>query len=232
MREPEPGSARAARRQALHRTRRSVTTVILDMGGVVIPTLFERVRVPSFPSGPFGDAATPDPEYRKVERGELQERDYWAGVAARHPDLDIGELWRNCSTVRAETAGLVRRIGGRVRVTAFTNDMTHWFGPEWPSRFPVLRAFDTILEAAVLGVLKPDPAAFRAAAAALGEHPRRCLFVDDLAANLDGAADVGMSTLLFDVRDAPRSMNRVAERLGLPPQTGGPRIFTTRGGRS
>ena len=41
-----------------------------------------------------------------------------------------------------------------------------------------------------------------------------------------------MSTLLFDVRDAPRSMNRVAERLGLPPETGGPRIFTTRGRRS
>lgn len=232
MREPEPGGVRAARRQVLHRTRRSVATVILDMGGVVIPTLFERVRVPTFPSGPFGDAARPDPEYRKVENGQLQEREYWAAVAARHPELDIGELWRSCSIVRAEAAGLVRRIGGRVRVTAFTNDMSHWFGPDWPSRFPVLGAFDTILEAAVLGVLKPDPAAFTAAARALGEDPRRCLFVDDLAANLDGAAEVGMSTLLFDVRDAPRSMNRIAERLGLPPDGGGPRIFGTRGRRT
>lgn len=227
MRDPEQGSARALRRQALRRTRAAVTTVVLDMGGVVIPTLFERVRVPSFPSGPFHDAARPDAEYVKVENGQLQERDYWAQLAARHPELDIGELWRNCSIVREEMTGLLHRIGGRVRVTAFTNDMAHWFGSDWPARFPVLQAFDTILEASVLGILKPDPAAFRAAAAALGEDPRRCLFVDDLASNLDGAAAIGMHTHLFDVRDAAGSMDRIAGLLGLPPATTGRRVFTT-----
>ncbi|MGD9985408.1 HAD-IA family hydrolase [Pseudonocardia sp.] len=220
------------RRQALRRTRPALTTVVLDMGGVVIPTLFERVRVPSFPAGPFSDAARPDAEYAKVENGQLPERDYWAQLTARHPELDIGELWRNCSVVREEMTGLLQRIGGRVRVAAFTNDMAHWFGTDWPSRFPVLRAFDMILEASVLGVMKPDPEAFHAAAAALGEDPRRCLFVDDLAANLGGAAAVGMHTQLFDVRDAPGSMDRIAVALGLPPVTVGRRVFTTpRGNR-
>ncbi|WP_345613561.1 HAD-IA family hydrolase [Pseudonocardia adelaidensis] len=203
------------------------TTVLLDMGGVVIPTLFERVRLPSFPCGPFQDKASPDVEYEKVENGQIQERDYWAQLAARHPELDIGELWRNCSSVREEMTTLLRRIGGRVRVAAFTNDMAHWFGPDWPSRFPLLRAFDTILEASALGVMKPDPAAFRAAADALGEDPRRCLFVDDLAANLGGAAAIGMHTQLFDVRDAPGSMDRIAAALGLPPVNAGRRLFTT-----
>jgi putative hydrolase of the HAD superfamily len=204
-----------------------VTTVILDVGGVVIPTLFERVRVPSFPSGPFQDRARPDPEYAQVERGQLQERDYWAQLAARHPELDIGELWRSCSIVRAEMPGLLQRIGGRVRVTAFTNDMAHWFGPDWPSRFPLFATFDAILEASVLGVLKPEPAAFRVAAEALGEDPQRCLFVDDLAANLEGAAAIGMHTELFDVRDAAGSMDRIAARLGMPPATAARRVFTT-----
>lgn len=222
-----PGSPRAVRRQALRRTRPAVTTVVLDMGGVVIPTLFERVRYPSFPAGPFQDAARPDAEYAKVEKGEMQERDYWARLAARHPELDIGELWRSCSIVRAEMAGFIDRVGGRVRLTAFTNDMSHWFGPDWPTRFPLLRAFDTILEASVLGVMKPDPAAFRAAAEALGEDPHRCLFVDDLAANLDGAAATGMYTELFDVRDAPGSMERVAARLGLPGPAPARRVFST-----
>lgn len=227
MRNPELGSARALRRQVLRRTRTAVTTIVLDMGGVVIPTLFERVRVPAFPSGPFQDTARPDPEYTKVEKGEMQERDYWAQLAARHPELDIGELWRNCSIVREEMTGLLHRIGGRVRVTAFTNDMSHWFGPDWPARFPLLRTFDTILEASVLGVMKPDRAAFRVAAEALGEDPRRCLFVDDLAANLDGAASIGMHTQLFDVRDAPGSMDRIATSLGLPPAAAGRRVFAT-----
>jgi putative hydrolase of the HAD superfamily len=203
---------RSGRRRALRRTRCPIGTVLLDMGGVVIPTLFESTAVPGFPAGPTG----PDAEYRAVERGAEQERDYWARLARRRPDLDIGALWRTCSYVRAEVTGLLARLAGRVRVVAFTNDMAHWFGTDWPARFPAVTRFDGVLEAAALGVLKPDPAAFRAAAAALGEDPRRCLFVDDLAANLDGARAVGMAAQLFDVTDPAGSVGRVLDALGLP----------------
>ena len=130
-----------------------MSTVLLDMGGVVIPTLFESTAVPGFPAGPTGD----DAEYRAVEQGREQERDYWARLARRRPDIDIGALWRDCSYVRAEVVGLLRILAGRVRVVAFTNDMAHWFGPDWPARFPAVTRFDAVLEAAKLGVLKPDP---------------------------------------------------------------------------
>ncbi len=168
--------------------------------------------MPGFPAGPTG----PDAEYRAVEQGTEQEREYWARLARRRPDLDIGALWRDCSYVRAEVTGLLARLAGRVRVVAFTNDMAHWFGPDWPDRFPAVMRFDRVLEAAALGVLKPDPAAFAAAAAALGEDPRRCLFVDDLAANLDGARAVGMAAQLFDVSDPAGSVARVLAAVGLP----------------
>jgi FMN phosphatase YigB (HAD superfamily) len=209
---PAPDPVRAGRRRALRRTRAPIGTVLLDMGGVVIPTLFESTRVPGFPAGPTG----PDAEYRAVESGVEQEREYWARLARRRPDLDIGALWRDCSYVRAEVVGLLARLAGRVRIVAFTNDMAHWFGPDWPARFPAVNRFDAVLEAAKLGVLKPDPGAFTAAAAALGEDPRRCLFVDDLAANLDGARAVGMSAQLFDVTDPAGSATRVLDALGLP----------------
>ena len=209
---PPPDPVRSGRRRALRRTRCLVGTVLLDMGGVVIPTLFESTAVPGFPAGPTG----PDSEYRAVERGAEQERDYWARLAQRRPDLDIGALWRTCSYVRAEVTGLLARLAGRVRVVAFTNDMAHWFGADWPARFPAVTRFDGVLEAAALGVLIPDPAAVSAAAAALGEDPRRCLFVDDLAANLDGARAVGMAAQLFDVTDPAGSVARVLDALGLP----------------
>jgi len=209
---PAPDPVRAGRRRALRRTRAPIGTVLLDMGGVVIPTLFESTRVPGFPAGPTG----PDAEYRAVESGVEQEREYWARLARRRPDLDIGALWRDCSYVRAEVVGLLARLAGRVRIVAFTNDMAHWFGSDWPARFPAVNRFDAVLEATKLGVLKPDPAAFTAAAAALGEDPRRCLFVDDLAANLDGARAVGMSAQLFDVTDPVGSATRVLDALGLP----------------
>lgn len=222
----DPDGPTARRRRALRRTRSTaITTIVLDIGGVVIPTLFESVTSPGFPSGPFQHPGNPDHEYPLVESGELPERDYWARLAERRPDLDIGALWRGCSAVRAEVTGLIERVGSRVRLTAFTNDMAHWFGPDWPRRFPILQLFDTIVEAAVLGVFKPDPAAFRAAAGALGEDPSRCLFVDDLAVNLTGATEAGMHTQLFDVRDPAGSTDRIAAQLGLPTRTRPRRVF-------
>ena len=206
---------------------RFLTTVVLDMGGVVIPTLFETAAAPRFPTGPLGG----EPDYRAVEAGQVPERDYWARLAQRRPDLDIGALWRSCSYVRQEIRALLGRLAGRVRVVAFTNDMAHWFGDDWPDRFAELHAFDAILEARQLGVLKPDPEAFRRAAEAVGEPPGRCLFVDDLAANLDGAEAAGMRTELFDVVDPAASVARLLGRLALDgPEApaAGPRVFRPR----
>jgi HAD superfamily hydrolase (TIGR01509 family) len=200
--------------------------VLLDMGGVVIPTLFESVAVTGFPGGPFGGEA----EYAAVERGEVAERDYWARLTERRPDLDVGALWRACSRVRVEVRAAMDALAGRVRLVAFTNDMAHWFGPGWPGRFPELAGFDQVVEAARLGVLKPDPEAFRLAAAEIGENPERCLFVDDLAVNLEGAAAVGMQTLLFEVRDPGGSIAALLARLGLDPgpPPGVRRVFSVR----
>lgn len=206
---------RAVRWAAQARARRGGApvpiTLLLDMGGVVIPTLFESTAVPGFPAGPLGD----DPAYADVEGGRRQERDYWAQLIAARPDIDAGELWRACSYVRAEIRAAVAAIAGRVRVVAFTNDMAHWFGDDWPQRFAELRHFDQVVEASKLGVLKPAPESFVRAAQAIGEDPARCLFVDDLPANLDGAAAVGMATLHFDVRDPAASIARMLAMLGL-----------------
>ncbi len=218
----------AAARSAGAGPDRFLTTVVLDMGGVVIPTLFETAAAPRFPAGPLAG----EPDYRAVEAGEVPERDYWARLAQRRPDLDIGALWRSCSYVRREIRALLGRLSGRVRVAAFTNDMAHWFGDDWPDRFAELRAFDAILEARRFGVLKPDPEAFRRAAEALGEPPGRCLFVDDLATNLDGAAAAGMHPELFDVLDPAGSVGRLLRRLepagDAAPGTGAPRVFRPR----
>lgn len=189
----------------------SITTLILDIGGVVIPTLFESVALPDLPPGPFGD----DRAYAVVERGGGQERDYWARLITERPDIDVGALWRACSYVRREVRQVIARIAGRVRVVAFTNDMGHWFGDDWRRQFTEFAAFDAVLEAAELGVLKPEPESFTLVAAAIAEDPARCLFVDDLPANLDGAAAVGMATLHFDVRDPGGSITRLLDRLEL-----------------
>jgi FMN phosphatase YigB (HAD superfamily) len=108
--------------------------------------------------------------------------------------------------VRGELGEVLDVLARSVRLVAFTNDMVHFFGEDWPSRFPELAAFDTLVDAGRLGVRKPDPEAFRAAARIVGEAPERCLFVDDLAVNLAGARKAGMHVRLFDVRDPAGSV--------------------------
>lgn len=240
--EPLP-SWRVDRRRALREStavrgrggQDGIRTLLLDMGGVVIPTLFESVVVPGFPEGPLRH----DPDYRAVEVGRLPERDYWAQIAARLGGVDLGELWRLCSHVRTQWLAGISRIAGRTRIVAFTNDMERWFGPEWQDRFPELRFFDAVLEAGKLGKLKPDPEAFRLALSAIDERPERCLFVDDLEANIGVARSVGLQVELFDVRDPKGSVSRVVERLGLGVDDAarGSRVFSAsrpsgRGGRA
>jgi HAD superfamily hydrolase (TIGR01509 family) len=201
----------AAARSADRGAPAAVSALVLDVGGVVIPSLFESVELEGFPSG----ALSGEPEWRRVQRGESTEREYWQAVAAARPGLDIGDLWKRCSRVRDELRGALDAIAARVRVVAFTNDMAHFFGEDWPSRFPELGSFDVIVEAGALGVHKPDPAAFRAAAETIGEPPEACLFVDDLEVNLRGARSAGMHARLFDVRDPAGSIDSVLADLHL-----------------
>jgi HAD superfamily hydrolase (TIGR01509 family) len=201
-----------------------LTTLLLDLGGVVVPTLFEVIDDPTFPSGPFGK----DELYAGVENGHLQERDYWARLADARPDLDIQHFMRTRLQIRDEIRTMLADVGSRIRVAALTNDMAHWFGPEWPMRFAELSQFDLLLEAGRSGVLKPDPAVFRWALSALHERAERCLFVDDLTSNLRGARAVGMEVEHFAVGDPAGSVRRILQRFGITPSTlGSSRIYRT-----
>ncbi len=222
---PDPRDWEVRRRRGIWRTaaRRNggVTAVLLDIGGVVIPTLFESVDLPGFPRGPLDD----EPDYARVERGETSERAYWEALDAREPDIDVGSLWRCCSYVRGEMLSVIAALLSRLRVVAFTNDMGHWFGDRWRERFPELDAFDEVIEASTLGALKPKPEAYLRAADHLGEQPARCLLVDDQQVNLDGAAAVGMHTQLFDVRRPQESAAALLSRLAVPREERS-RVFT------
>lgn len=84
--------------------------------------------------------------------------------------------------------------------------------------------FEVTLTSTALGLAKPDPRAFHAAAAALRLPPAACAFVDDLAENVAGARSIGMRAFQIDRALTPvesddlriGSLNLLPERL-LPP---------------
>lgn len=68
---------------------------------------------------------------------------------------------------------------------------------ETRARFEVLRRFDGVLVSGEEGLIKPDPAIFRRAAARFGLHPPATLFIDDSAANIAAADALGFQTHHF-----------------------------------
>jgi transcription antitermination factor NusB len=79
-------------------------------------------------------------------------------------------------------------------------------------RSDILGEFDAVVSSAAIGVTKPAPGAYRAAAEAVGVAPERCLFVDDIGANVEGAAAVGMRAERFDGVERLRAL---LEEVGL-----------------
>ena len=65
-------------------------------------------------------------------------------------------------------------------------------GLDWLDEFPVQ------IWSCELGIVKPDPAIYRACLDALGCEPGRALFFDDRRTNVQGARDCGMQAHLFE----------------------------------
>ncbi|HEX4224218.1 MAG TPA: HAD-IA family hydrolase [Pseudonocardiaceae bacterium] len=62
----------------------------------------------------------------------------------------------------------------------------------WPGLAPLRKLFDAVVLSGEEGFGKPDPRSYRVAAERIGLAPDESVFVDDLAVNVRGAAEVGM----------------------------------------
>ena len=97
--------------------------------------------------------------------------------------------------------------------------LTNWSAETFAlvRRNPTYRFLDRFREIFVsgeLGLVKPDPAIYRHALAAIGRQPRECLFVDDAPKNVAAAAALGLHAHRFT--DAPALRATLAAQGLLP----------------
>lgn len=76
-----------------------------------------------------------------------------------------------------------------------------------------LSMFDQLVFSGREGVRKPEPRIYELTAERLGVPPERCVFVDDIPVNLDGARAVGMAAVLH--RDAAITIPKLEELFDL-----------------
>ena len=91
----------------------------------------------------------------------------------------------------------------------FIHAITNWSHETWPigmAAHPRLgRAFGVTVVSGREGVIKPDARIFDLLCNRAGLAPRECLFIDDSARNIAGAAAFGMDTIHFTGPNALRA---------------------------
>jgi FMN phosphatase YigB (HAD superfamily) len=164
---------------------------------------------PTLPPGAVGGhwMAWPGPWPRAIDQEPRFWRVFWGRLAAQHqlPDdtitalLEIGGFYHTCFTAFPDTLACLSALRTRgLRLAILTNFelpsihltlQNAGIDPDW---------FSVLLSSATTGFPKPDARAYLAAAAALDLPPTACVFVDDLAGNVEAAQALGMRGFLID----------------------------------
>ena len=127
-----------------------------------------------------------------------------APLIARHPEHEVEiRLWGDrfidmVGPVFAESEAAIHALAAR-GVPQF--GLTNMPSEGWPGVQALSAAFGHFRDTVVSGdegLIKPDPAIFRLAAQRAGMAPDELLFIDDSAANIAAAADLGFHVHRFE----------------------------------
>ena len=160
-----------------------------------------------------------DNPIHQLERGEGDPSDFERALAAQLVRTDGAEV---------EAAGLIERMFAAslpvpemyelmrtVRKAGFrTCLLSNSWGPGGYPRDAFPELFDAWVISAEVGMRKPEERIFRHAAGLLGLPPEQCVFIDDLEANIDAAAALGMVGVHH--REPPSTATRLGALLNLP----------------
>ena len=205
-----------------------VRALLLDVGYVIIDVTWPAVdayEAATATTAPGRQRFEPEGEARWQEHlaGTITADRYWDQVA-RSRGLDgLTGLFRALIEVvpdelfDRDAVALMRdaRAAGR-RVGALSNEAYSFIGREFFAGRPEFAELDAFVDSTELGVRKPAPEAYLAAAEALAVAPSDIVFLDDTPEWVEGARRVGMVGILVDPFDRTPAFARARELLGLP----------------
>ncbi|WP_405761358.1 HAD-IA family hydrolase [Streptomyces sp. NBC_01420] len=196
-------------------TARPYDAVLCDIDGVLRhwPTVSDIESSHGFPAGTLAAAAFAPARLHPAITGEITDEQWRSAVAADLAEM-CGSLDRAHAAV-ADWSNLVPRVDHEVvsllaqartvaTVALVSNATTRL---EWDlARQGLDDLADTVVNTSRIGAMKPDPHVYVMAAAQAGAPVHRCLFIDDTAANVTAAREVGMTALHYrqieDLRSA------------------------------
>jgi putative hydrolase of the HAD superfamily len=195
--------------------------LLLDWGGVLTSNVFDSFRDFCIAEGLEPDAV------KRLFRDEPQARELVRGLETDALSEDeFGERFGELLELDDRTRLIERMFGGirpdermmaavrgvraaGLRTGLISNSMG---GASYDrSLFPEL--FDGVVISGEVGLHKPQPEIFLLGAQRAGVEPKRCVFVDDLRENCEGAQAVGMTAVLH--RGADTTVPELERLLGV-----------------
>jgi putative hydrolase of the HAD superfamily len=195
--------------------------VLFDFGGVLTTPVWDSFSAFCRSEGLEPDAIKElfrsDPEaladLRGLETGAVTEAEFERAFGARlglkDPDGLIDSMFEGMKPL-GPMVDAVREIRASGLLTGLVSNS--WSTAHY-DRALLAELFDAVVISAEVGLHKPQPEIYRLAAKRLRVEPERCLFVDDLRENCEGAEAVGMTAVRH--RSAPETIERLTELPGV-----------------
>ena len=198
-----------------------IRAVISDFGGVLTTPLLgsfaafqdESGIAPEMLGRAMQSVADADGEHPlfELERGKITEEVFLGKISVplreelgHEPGLHgFREIYFNALDPNEAMIALMRELQANHRMALLTNNVREW-EPLWRTMLPVDEIFELVVDSAFVGMRKPEPEIYELTLERLREagvdglEPSQCLFVDDVAVNVEAARELGMSAVHFE----------------------------------
>lgn len=198
-----------------------IKNIVFDMGNVLMDYCPPKFVAPYVADE--GDRALileqlfRGPEWLELDEGVIEHEEALERVLSRLPQQlhaqcrQVFEHWADHFEPVAGMAQVVEalnRVGYRLYL--LTNASVRF--RSYQARVPGIDLFEGVLVSAEERLLKPDPAIFDRLCAKFGLRAEECLFIDDSAANVEGAQRAGMAGCWLQQQSARALWSALAER--------------------
>ena len=180
-----------------------IKNIVFDLGNVLIkytPDVFLK-DYPDAKRELLGKEIYHSENWLKMDHGDLSEAELIDLVCSRIPEsyhADAVKLikWYELTSLVEGMEQLVLALkanGYGIYMLSNTSEAFYRFR----KKIPVLKYFDGLFVSADHRLLKPDREIFRLFCKEFNLNASECVFIDDSAANVDGAKEVGFEGILF-----------------------------------
>ncbi|HEY7267223.1 MAG TPA: HAD family phosphatase [Solirubrobacterales bacterium] len=195
--------------------------VLFDFGGVlttgVWDTFADFCRKEGLEPETIKNLFRTDPEaireLRQLEMGEISETEFEQAFGRRLGLKDPTHLIDSMFAGMRPDEPMVAAVRELRSAGLLTGLITNSWSTSHYDRDLLEELFDTAVISAEVHMHKPQPEIYRLAAERLEVEPERCIFVDDLRENCEGAEAVGMRAVRH--RSATETIRELAELTGI-----------------